>query len=807
MLSDLKYALRALLKTPGFTLVAVATLALGIGANVAIFSAINTLFLRPLSFADPARLVRVWGAFPDRGLDQANLSYPRYEYVRDQLPVFESVAAQAFTGFTLTGSGDPEQVQACRVSPDFFGTLGVRPQLGRDFRPEEDVAGGGNVVLITDDYWRQHFNRDPGIVGRSLTFDNRSYTVIGVLPASFSYPYAGTPVWTTRPFEQEGVTPDLLRRGTGFLFVTARLKPGVTLAQLNEQLKVINGRYSLTNPEKVDANAPIFARFFQADLVTGQRPTFFVLLGAVGLVLMIACANVANLFLVRLTARRKEIAIRAALGATRRGLIRQFLAESVLTAVTAGGLGSLLAEWAVSGLARVAADFLPRAAEISVDLPVLGFALGLSLFTGLLMGFMPAWQASHTDVNETLKDATRGNTGGRAAGRLRAALFVGEVALSLVLLIGAGLLLRSFARLQNVSPGFEPENLVTFNLPLSPGQYPDAPHQTAFYEQLTAKLAALPGVTAVSGINNLPIVSGGNTRSPFALEGEALPPMNERRLAIRMNTLPGYFATMGVALKAGRDFDWRDRADRPNVVIISEATARRLFPAGTDPIGRRLITGIASIPREIVGVVHDLRAQSLDQAPGDTLYYPEAQLGDGFFSFVVRSTRPAGSLRDEIKAAVHSLDAGIPVTAVRDFGSLLTDSISDRRLVMGLVGGFALLALILAGLGVYGVIAYTVAQRTGEIGVRMALGATPGAIVGLILRDGLRLTLVGLGLGLVASYGLTHLLATQLYEVSATDPLIFGGVAVFLVAMTTLACWLPARRAARIDPLVALRSD
>jgi predicted permease len=806
-MNDFRFASRQLVKHPGFTLIALLTLALGIGANVAIFSAINTLFFRPLSFAEPARLVRVWGAFVDRGLDQANFSYPRFEYMRDQMTVFTELSAQSFTGFTVTGRGDPGQEQAGRVSANFFTTLGVHPQLGRTFLPEEDKAGGANVVLITDGYWQKHYNRDPGVIGRGLTLDNRAYTIIGVLPASYRFPFGDTALWTTRPFEQEGLPYDLMQRGSGYLLVTGRLKPGVTLAEVNGQLKVASARYSAANPEKVDANAGIFARFFQDDLVGNQRPTFVVLLAAVGVVLLIACANVANLFLVRLTARRKEIAIRAALGATRRGIIRQFLAESTLLSVIAGALGSLLAVWAVGTLSRVAADLLPRAREITIDLPVLGFALVLSVLTGLIMGFMPAWQASHADVNETLKDATRGNTGGRAAGRLRAALFVGEVALSLVLLIGAGLLLRSFARLQSVAPGFQTGNVVTFNVQLSPGQYPDVDRQTAFYRQLGERLAALPGVSAAAGINNLPVVAGGNTRSPFVLEGRAIPSMNERKLAVRSNSIPGYFAALGIPLKAGRDFTWRDVANQPNVAIISESTARRLFPAGENPVGRRLITGIASIPREIVGVVGDVRAENLSTAPGDTMYYPTAQLGDGFFSFVVRTARPAASVRDEIKAAVHALDPGIPIAEVQPMDNLLTESISDRRLVMGLVGGFALLALVLAGLGIYGVISYSVSLRTGEIGVRMALGASPGLIVGLVLREGLRLTLTGLGVGLLLAFGLTRLLASQLYEVSATDPLIYAGVSVFLAVVGFLACWIPARRATKVDPLVALRAE
>jgi len=807
MTTNIRLALRSLAKSPGFTTVALITLALGIGANVAIYSAINTLFLRPLKFAEPSRLVRLWGAFADRGLDQANLSYPRFEHFRDNLDAVESLSALAGTAFTLTGRGDPVQLTAARVTQNFFPVLGVSPQRGRNFLTEEDRAGGAPVVLISAGLWQRQFNRAPDAVGQTLTLNNVPHTIVGVLPDSFGFPFNGIDVFAAKPFELEGLPRELMLQGSGYLLVHGRLKPGATLEVLDAQLKRAAATYAAAHPEKVDANGGIFARSMQADLVGGQRPVFFVLLAAVGFVLLIACANVANLFLVRLTARRKEIAIRAALGATRRSIVAQFLTESTIVAFAAGLAGSLLAVWAVDSLARVAADFIPRAQEISVDVPVLGFALLLSVLTGLGMGFLPAWQASQADVNETLKDATRGNTGGRAANRLRSALFVGEVALSLVLLIGAALLLRSFVRLQHVAPGFDATNVSTFNVQLSPAQYPDANAQTAFYEQLVQRLAAIPGVTAVSGINNLPVVAGGNTRSPFSLEGEALPPVNERKLAVRSNTLPGYFAAMGIPIKQGRDFDWRDRTDRSSVLLISESTAKRLFPHGENPLGRRLVTGLGSIPREIVGVVGEVRALGLDQATGDALYYPSAQLGDGFFSLVIRSSRPAASLRDEVRAAVHSLDRGIPVDQVLSFGQLTADSISDRRFVIGLVGGFAGLALVLAALGIYGVIAYSVAQRTSEIGVRMALGASRVAIVGLILREGLRLTLTGLVVGIAIALGLTRLLSTQLYEVSATDPIVFVGVSAFLVLVAAFACWLPAHRASRIDPLTALRAE
>ena len=807
MIANLTHAFRQLRKTPGFTLIALLTLALGIGANVAIFSAINTLFLRPLNFAEPDRLVRLWSSFPDRGLDQANLSYPRYEYLRDQLDGVTDLSAQAFTGFVLTGRGEPQQALANSVSDRFFPLLGVSAQLGRTFRPEENLPGAARVTVLSHGFWQRQFNRDPAAIGQSLTLNGVPHTIIGVLPASFGFPFDQTPLWVARPFELDGFPPDLIQRGSGYLVVTGRLKPGVTLERLNEQMKLVGARYAADHPEKVDTNAPMFARDFHEDLTGNQRPTFIVLLSAVGLVLLIACANIANLFLVRLTSRRKEIAIRTALGATRSGIVRLFLTECVLLSFTAGLLGAGLAYWGVDALARVAGDFIPRAVEISIDGQVLAFALVLSLLTGLALGLVPSWQASHTDINETLKDAGRGSTSASAKG-LRGLLYVGEVALSLVLLAGAALLLSSFIRLQQVAPGMRTDGITTFNIPLSPGQYPDLARQTAFYEQLVEKIGALPGVTGVSGTDFLPVVVGGNgTQSPFALEGESLPPVNQRLLAVRPNTFPGYFGVMGIPIKQGRDFTWRDREKTPNVAIISESVAKRLFPNGENPIGRRLITGIASVPREIVGVVGDVRTQGLAAAPRDQMYYPSAQLGDGFFAVVVRSDRPAASLRQELIDAVHAIDPGIPIDRVDDFSALVSASVADRRLVMALVGSFAALALGLAGLGIYGVIAYSVTQRTTEIGVRMAMGATPGTIIRQVLGESLRLTGVGLAIGLIATLSLTRLLQAQLFEVKASDPLILAGVSVFLVAIAALASWLPARRAARIDPLVALRGE
>jgi predicted permease len=801
---SLKFAFRSLLKSPGYTALAVGALALGIGANTVLFSTINTLFLRPLAYPDPDRLVRVYSSFRDPGLEQVSLSWPRFSAFRDQQDCFSALAAQSFTGFTLTGRGEAEQVQARRVTQQFFSVLGVQPLVGRTFTPEEDSPGGADVVLLNHGFWQKRFAGSPDIVGQILVLNGRPCTVIGVMP-KFGYPFDQNQVWAPRVFEQEGVPPDLVQRGTGYLNVIGRLKPGVTLAQANERLAVIQARYAAANPEKVDSKAGHGILPLQEDLVGQQRPMFLLLLGAVGLVLLVACANVANLLLARFTARRKEIAIRTALGATRGRIIGQFLTESVLTATIAGGLGLLLAVWGLDVLARLGENFIPRSGELHLDTTVLGFAVALSLATGFALGLVPALQASRSEAGEALKDSSRGSTGGRHTGRLRAGLLVTEVAMSLVLLVLAGLLIDSFSRLQRVDPGFRSENITTFFVGLPTGAYPDTERQALFFQQALEKISTLPGVTHVAATNGLPIVGGG-ARSPAAVEGEALPPIHERPIIRRSTTTPGLFAALDIPIKQGRDFTWRDRVGAPNVVIINEALAKRLFK-DENPIGRRLITGIQQIPREVVGVIAAVRSVSLAQKPAEEMFYPSAQTDGAFLNVVVRSTRPASSLRPELANAIHAIDPGIPVAEVQSFTQLLGDAIADRQLAVVLLGAFAGLALVLAGMGIYSVIAYGVAQRTNEFGIRMALGAGPGAIVGMVMKEGLRLALIGLGVGLVLSFAVTHLMSKLLFEVSATDPVVFGAVALFLIAVAALACFVPARRATRVDPMTALRTE
>ncbi|PYJ07427.1 MAG: hypothetical protein DMF06_15755 [Verrucomicrobia bacterium] len=804
-MNNLRYAFRQLLRQPGFTALAVVALALGIGANTVLFSAINTLFLRPLAYPQPDQLVRAWGSFPERGLDRANVSWPRYSAWREQQQSFSEFSAQSFTGFTLTGRGDPENLQGVRVTENFFRTIGVQPLLGRTFTGDDDRPGGPNVAMLSHIFWQKRFGGDKNILGQAITLNGTPFTVIGVMPPSLTFPFAQNQVWLPRVFEQEGLPPDIVQRGTGYLTILGRMKEGLTREQADEQLRVIDHRYQTANPEKVDAKAGMSVVSFHEDLVGRQRPMMLTLFAAVGCVLLVACANVANLLLARFTARRKEIAIRTALGATRARIVVQFLIESILTAAIAGVLGTLLAVWGLDLLKKVAENFIPRVLEISLDLYVLGFALGLSLLTGLVLGLVPALHASRSDPIDSLKDSSRGTTG-RQAGRLRAGLLIAEVALSLVLLVGAVLLIDSFRRLQNVDPGFRREGVTTFFVGLPPGSYPDIEKQGLFYQTALEKLKTLPGVTHAAAGSNLPASDNGNTRSPAAVEGRPLPPVSDRTICVRSTVTPGFFEALGIPIKQGRDFTWRDRSGSPDVLIINEEMARKFFP-GENPVGRRLITGIASIPREIVGVVGDVRSENLSLPPGAEMYYPAAQLDGAFLSVVVRSDRPAASLRPELVAAVHSLDPGLPIDQVQSYTEVLAQASADRRLSMYLLGGFAGLALLLAGMGIYSVIAYGVAQRTNEFGIRFALGAAARDVIGLVMKEGLRLALIGLVVGLALSFAVTRLMQRLLFEVSPRDPLLYSGVALFICAVAALACFVPAMRATRIDPMQALRAE
>ena len=806
MIQDLRFAFRQLVKSPAFSVVAIVALALGIGANTAIFSIINTIFLRPLPYPQPERLVRLGSSQPEKSFNQAPFSYPRFEVVRDGQKVFSDLALGAFTAFTVTGRGDPEQVQGIQSSANYLTTLGLQPLHGRNFTADEDRPGGAPVVLLSYNYWRTRFNSDPAALGKLLTLDGQPRTIIGVLPPALSsFPLNQTELWTPRPTEVTFLVPSQLNGGGFFFNVIARLRPGITLAQARENINVLAAAYRSAHPANVDAATSADVTLMLEDLVGNQRPTYALLFGAVGCVLLIACANVANLLLARFVGRRKEIALRFALGASRGQVIRQLLLESTLVALIGGVLGLLLAQWGLDTFVHLGQNFIPRSLEISLDPRAMAFTLGVALLTGVGMGLVPAIQAARHDANDALKDSSRGSSGSAVQGRLRSGLLVGEIALSLVLLIAASLLLTSFARLQRVSPGFQPEGVFVGFINLPPAKYPNAAALSNFFIRLSEKLAAIPGAKSVA-LNDSPPLGGNGGPAPVAVVGRTVPPLGDRPNALRHLISPNNFATLGIRLQSGRDFNERDRPDSPPTVIINESFARHFFPK-ENPVGQKLITGMGQRVSEIVGVVSDTHSVNLNTAPQDEYFLPALQRGESFTTIMIRTAGDPAALANTVRAALREVDPDLPLLNPQALTTLIAQSVADRRLVMLLLAVFAGLALVLACIGVYSVMAYVVSQRTGEIGIRMALGASPATVLKMILSQGLRLTLLGVGLGLLAALGLTRLMQQLLFGVQAHDPLIYAGISLLLCAVATCACWLPARRATKVDPIIALRSE
>ncbi|HEV8200420.1 MAG TPA: ABC transporter permease [Candidatus Polarisedimenticolia bacterium] len=805
MLSDCRYAVRLLFKSAGSTLLAVLALALGIGANTAMFSIINTLFLRPLPFAEPERVVQLTSSLPERQLDNAPFSWPRYVTVRDNQQVFSLMSVAAFTPFTMTGHGDPEQLQGVMVSADTMPLLGVQPLLGRDFSAEEQAKGGPDVVLVSERMWRRLFDGRPDALGQALTLDGRPHTVIGVLPPPLSrFPFNQIDLWAPRPEEVPFLVPAQVDNGAFTFQVLARLKPGVSLGQARENVKVLAAAYRADHAKNVDAPSQAVVTPWLESLVGNQRRTFAVLFAAVGCVLLIACANVANLLLARFTGRRKEIAVRIALGASRGAVIRPFLIESVLVAAFGALLGVLLAQWGLDAFLGLGRDFVPRSVEIGIDPMVLVFTAALALLTGLVMGLVPALQAAKPDVNEELQSASRGSTIGRAASRFRKGLLMAEIALSFVLLVSAGLLLASFARLQRVAPGFQPDGLFVGGINVPMNRYPTDDDLAGFYRRLLDRMAALPGVTSVALSDALPL-SGAVPVAPVAVMGKDIPPMSERPSGLRHLVSPGMFKTLGIPMVSGRDFDERDRPNIPHVVIVNQTMARQFF--GTEnPIGRHLITGMGQIESEIVGVVADNHSIDLTSAPVAEYFLPTLQRPENFNALILRVTGDPLAVAPAVRTALKEVDATLPLLQPQTMNTLMAQLTADRRLVMVLLGIFAGLAVVLAAIGLYGVMAYLIRQRTGEIGVRMALGARPGAIEKMVVLEGLRLAAWGIGIGGLAALAATRLLQTFLFEVTPSNPLVYAAIALIIATVAGAASWIPARRASRIDPLVALRT-
>jgi predicted permease len=800
---ELRYAVRRLLKSPGFTLVAVLGLGLGIGANVALFSVVNSIFLRPLPYHEPGRLVRLASTDEAQDFDRVGFSYPRYLEVQERQQVFSDLALSAGNAFTWTGRGDPEQVIALHASASLLPALGLEPVLGRNFSATEDRPGGEQVVLLSHRMWRERFNGDPAILGQALTLNGAPYTVVGVLPeAASAFPLNQLQLWVTRPAEVPYLVPVQLNGGGFFFQALARLRPGVSLEQARDAMEVIAAGYRAAHPANADAPSRIELVPLLDDAVGEQRQSYLMLFGAVGCVLLIACANIANLLLARFAARRKEIAARIALGASRAGVLRQLVTESMLIAVLGGVVGLLLAQWALGAVVALGADLIPRAVEIRLDPIALAFTLVVTLVTGLAIGLLPGLQAARVNVNEILKEGSRGSTAGGQ--RLRSGLLVAEVALSLVLLVAAGLLLSSFARLQGVEPGFEPEGVFTAQV-VVPAQRYDAEKLVAFYEQLYQRLATLPGSSSAALTDRVPL-TGAQAPAPVAVMGRALGPMSERPNANRHLVSPKYFATLGIPIRLGRDFDERDNAKVPHVVIINETFARRHFP-GEDPIGRTLVTGMAQLPSRIVGVAADVRGTGLNTPPEADYFLPALQRPETFTNILVRTNVSPVGIAPAVREALRAVDPDLPLLQPQALATRVAETMADRRLALVLLAGFAALALVIASLGVYSVMAHLVAFRTSEIGIRMALGASPRTVLRMVLGQGRRLTLLGIGLGVLGAFLVSRLMQQTLFEVSPADPIIYLAVAATLLLVSEFAAWLPARRATRIDPVIALRSE
>ena len=804
IIKDVKFALRGLLKHPAFTAIAVVTLALGIGGSTSIFTVVNAALLRGLPYKSPDRLYHIWEQTPKQEFPKREFSYPDYQDYQ-QNNVFEGLAAYSGGGAILSGQGDPESLNATRVNAPFFSVLGVDPLLGRTFQNGEDNQGGPKVTVLTYALWQRRFGADPNIVGRALTLNGESYTVIGVLPASFQFALRPADLFLPYQPTQNQLTRRFMH-GTNLI---GRLKAGKTADEAQSELNLIAGRIE---QQFNDSHAGVKARVvpLQEEIIGNVRPILLVLLGAVGFVLLIACANVASLLLTRSLARQKEVAIRSALGASRWRVIRQLLTESILLSLAGGIAGLLIALWGVPALVAVLPqsqlNAMPFLKSLNIDASILAFSFGLSLLTGLIFGLAPALQASKLDLNEALKEGGRQTSAG-SGHRLRSAMVVSEIALAVVLLIGAGLMMKSLLRLLQTNIGFQTENLLTMTVIAPPTKYTDVNQQINFNDQLRQRVQALPGVAGVGTVNILPVNSGNTTR--FFIDGDPVPAPGKETEANIRTVSDDYFKTLGVPLLAGRMFDERDTNDKPGVVIIGKTIADRMF-AGRDPVGMRIqYSSIQGTPDLIVGVVGDVKITGIDETLRPVLYYPFRQNSSTFANLVARTNTDPTALAAAIRGEVRNLEPDAAILNMRTMDEMIAQTPASfmRRFPALLISIFAGIALLLASIGIYGVVSYSVSQQTHYIGVRMALGASPSDILKMILKQGLLLALLGVGIGVGAAFGLMRLLSTLLYQVSATDVSTFAIVTGTLFFVALLACFLPARRATKVDPLVALRYE
>ena len=806
-LQELRYAARRLRLSPAFTAIVVVTLALGIGANTAIFSVVNEVLLRPLPYRAPEQLVTIEHFYPSLNALEAPVSVAGFIDYRDKTTSFDGMAVQSGWGANLTGFDEPERIQASRVTGQFFSTLGIPAARGRTILPEEDAEGRDRVVVLSDALWHRLFAGDPAAVGKSLQLNGVSYEVVGVMPPGFrDFFNRGSELWVPLAF-----TPAQLNSGrtNEWLSLTTRLKPGATIESARAELRLFAEQLKKTFPDGYPPDWTLTVTSFDEQATGRIRPALLMLLGAVGFVLLIACANVANLLLARAAARQKEVAIRTALGAKRWHLVRQLLTESVLLALMGGALGLVLAYVGVRSLSASALTSLTGADRISIDGNVLGFTILLSALTGLLFGMVPAVQISMASFHDALKEGGRSMSADRGSHLVRRGLVIAEVALALMLLAGAGLLVKSFSRILGVSPGFESRNILTMNVALPPARYPSDTARLAFWDQAFAAIAPVPGVRSVGATSVLPFGGGWSTGS-FSVEGYTPKtgesnPWGDIRIAS-----PGFAEALGLPLRRGRFISDQDRVGSQPVVVVDDEMVRRYWP-DTDPIGKRIYFGApAGQPIqyiEVVGVVAHTKHEALDAEDRVQLYLPLQQRPQGFLSLVVRTDVDPHSVTAAIRQAVRGIDRDQPLAQIRTMEELLAQSVGQRRLAMFLLGLFAGIALLLASIGIYGVMSYSVTQRAHEIGIRMALGAARANVLRLVMRQGMTLVVLGIALGILGALGVTRLLASQLYGVDSTDPATFAIVALMLGSVALLATLIPALRATRLDPLVALRQE
>jgi len=804
LVQDVRYSVRTFFKSPGFAGVAILTLSLGIGANTAIFSVVNAAFFAPYGVRQPEQLVRLWGQDLKRNQLQLGFSVPKYELIRDQQTSFASFGAVTAIAQTLLLDGrEPIQVNGSFTTSSFLDTFGATPLAGRFFRAEEERGAG--VAVLGENLWRTRFGADPSVVGRAITLDSAIYTVVGIAPTLPAF--WNSDVWTTNPFQYPGVNEDTIRRGFSYLQPVGRLKPGVTVEQARRELEVLAQRFSAAYPANADAAWTLTALSIRDDIVGAARSSLLTLLAAVGLLLLVACANVANLLLVRFTGRRQEIGLRTALGASRGRIVRQFLVESLMLSAIAAALGAVIAYWTLPALVVLAENNLAFASDIRISLPVLAATAGLGLLAGVTIGLYPAMQGSRSDIVSVLRDGGRTIAGALGSHRARRAIVAAQVAVSLVLLIGAGLLVTSFERLRSQPAGFDSTNVFVAGVGLPPARYPDAESQARFWLKLREELANAPGVQRAA-LNSAPPLNGGFTRAPYAISEGAVPPLNERPLGLTVSVTPGYFATMQIAMLAGRDFSERDTADAPLVAIVSQATSRKLG-GEQGLLGRRIIMGSQGGGQvmEVVGVVADVRTQSLAATSEVEFYRPVMQRQRPFMQMMVKTAGDAAAFENTARSVLARLDPTLPMTGVTTHETMVAQSLAQQRLLFVLLSVFASVAVVLSAVGIYGVVASFVGQRRAEIGVRMALGASRQQVIGIVFGQSVLPIAIGLAIGLGGAVLLGRYVRSLLFEVSPLDPWMLAGGVLLLAAIAGAACAIPAGRAARIDPVTALRGE